>query len=477
MVRSRRRCSKWLAAAAIAGLAAACSSHPGAGPDGGMSDGGTLPGFDAPPPTGLFPLGVSSDGSYLVTAGGQPFLLHGEAAWSLIAQLTTADTMQYLADRHRRGVNAILVNLIEAFYSDHPPSNATGDAPFTTKDDFSTPNEAYFGHADQVIDLAASQGMAVLLFPSYLGLQAKEGWRDQMSTMGATAGAPKCAGYGRFLGQRYAGKKNIVWMWGGDYNPKDDPALEGCMKAISDAIRSASPGALASAHWAFDQTSLDEKAFVDSLDLVGVYNYQDSLQDVCRSARADSLRMPTYLIETCYEYETVQARCSPDPFDVRRRQFWGWLGCGAGQIYGIGGPMSSLWQFSSSWQDKLGSPAAVSASRLLAIAQQVSWQTLSPDDALVTTGQGSPGMPDAVIATRTADHKQAVIYIPPSAASTITVDLTRLDGSVTATWQDPTADHSVAAGNGLTDGSHVFKTPPGNNNGGDSDWVLVLTAP
>jgi hypothetical protein len=46
---------------------------------------------------------------------------------------------------------------------------------------------------------------------------------------------------------------------------------------------------------------------------------------------------------------------------------------------------------------------------------------------------------------------------------------------VTATWQDPTADHSVAAGDGLL-GSHVFITP-GTNDGGDGDWVLVLTAP
>ena len=473
MVRSRRRGSKWLAAAAIAALAAACSSSAG-----GVPDGGTEPGFDAPPPTGLFPIGVSSDGTYLVAADGTPFLLHGEAAWSLIVQLTTAETMQYLADRHRRGVNAILVNLIEAFYSDHPPSNAAGDAPFTTKDDFSTPSEAYFAHADQVIDLAASQGMAVLLFPSYLGLMAQEGWRNQMSTMGATAGAPKCASYGRFLAQRYATKKNIVWMWGGDFTPNTGSNLETCMKAISDAILAmapARPAARASAHWAFDLTSLAEKAFAGSVDFIGVYNYADSLQDICRSTRTDPLspRAPTYLIETCYEYETVQSRCSPDPFDVRRRQFWGWLGCGAGQIYGIGG----LWQFSSTWRDDLGAPAAVSASRLLAIARQVSWQTLSPDDALVTAGRGTSGMPDEVIATRTADHKQAVIYIPPKATAQITVDLSRMSGAVTATWQDPTADHSVAAGDGLT-GSHVFK-PPGNgsNSGGDTDWVLVLTAP
>src|SRR5262249_30264928 len=149
MARSRRRCPGWLATAA--GLLAACSgSNSGVG-----SDGGAPPGFDAPPPKGLFPLGVSADGGSLVTADGRPFLLHGEAAWSLIVQLTTADAMRYLADRHGRGVDAIIVNLIEHLYSDHPPSNAAGDAPFTSPGDFSTPNEAYFMHADQVIDLAA----------------------------------------------------------------------------------------------------------------------------------------------------------------------------------------------------------------------------------------------------------------------------------------------------------------------------------
>ena len=477
MAASRRRRPNWLPVAVVAGLAVACSgsSNPGA-TDGGVGDGGTLPGFDAAPPPGLFPLAASSDGDHLVTADGRPFLLHGEAAWSLIGQLTTSDTMTYLADRHRRGVNTIIVNLIEAFYSDHHPNNAAGDAPFTRANDFSTPSEAYFAHADQVIDLAASQGMAVMLFPSYLGLQAQEGWRAQMSSMGATAGAPKCASYGRFVGQRYAGKNNIIWMWGGDYDPSGDPALEACMKAISDGIRAATPGALDSAHWAFDRTSRDEQAFVNAIGLVGVYNYNDSLQDICRSTRTDPgfPRMPTYLIETCYEDEMAQSRCSPDPFDARRREFWGWLGCGAGQIYGV----ASVWQFSSGWQGKLGAPAAVSASRLLAIAQQVSWQTLAPDDALVTAGGGSQGTPDEVIATRTADHKQAVIYIPPSipppATSAITVDLTQLTGSVTATWQDPTADHSVPAGDNLT-GSHAFTTP-GKNSGGDSDWVLVLTA-
>jgi hypothetical protein len=307
----------------------------------------------------------------------------------------------------------------------------------------------------------------VLLFPSYLGKMAQEGWRDQMSTMGATAGAPKCASYGRYLGQRYAGKKNIVWMWGGDYMPTTGSSLETCMKAISDGIRSAAPGALASAHWSMESTSWDEQAFRGSLAAVGVYTYNLALPG-CRSARMQTA-MPTYLIETCYENDAY-GRC-PAISDVRRQQWWSMLGCGAGEIYGVEG----LWQFDSTWSQQLGSPVSVGEQRLNAIVQQVAWQTLALDDALVTAGRGTSGMVDEVAATRTADHKQALIYIPPNGAAQITVALSRMSGPVTATWQDPTADHSIAAGDGLT-GSHMFTTP-GTNNGGETDWVLVLTAP
>jgi hypothetical protein len=459
----------------LAGLAAACSgsSNPG-GADGGIGDGGSLPGFDAPPPTGLFPLGASGDGASLVTADGQPFLLHGEAAWSLIAQLTTTETMQYLADRHRRGVNAILVNLIEHYYSDHSPSNAAGDAPFTTPGDFSTPNEAYFAYADQVIDAAASQGIAVLLFPSYLGLQSFEGWRDEMSTMGTEAGAPKCASYGRFLGQRYASKNNIVWMWGGDFTPADGTPLETCMKSIRDGILAAEPGALSTAHWQPESTSRDEPAFASSINLVGVYTYiLGQEKQKCAAARSMTPRKPAFLIETCYEHETIRG-CPDTPVDIRRRQWWGFLACGAGEIVGN----NPIWRFGAGWPQQLASPASTAEQRLAAIAGMIAWQTFASDSALVTVGQGAAGNDTELAIVRTADHKQAVIYVPTGGASTITVDLGRMTGPVTATWQDPTADHSVAAGDNLT-GSHAFKTP-GRNNGGtpdDTDWVLVLTAP
>jgi hypothetical protein len=412
---------------------------------------------------------VSVDRGTLVSDDGRPFLLHGEAAWSLIVELTTADAMRYLADRHGRGVNAVIVNLIEHKYADSAPRNAAGDAPFTTAGDFSTPSEAYFAHADQVIDLAASQGIAVLLTPSYLGYGGgDEGWFQEMSTL-APMGT-KCRGYGDFVGRRYAGRHNIIWIWGGDYTPPSGSPGETCMKAIRDGIRAANPGALASAHWSPESTSRDEAAFATSIEVVGVYTYRDVLQS-CSAARAASPRMPTYLIETCYEHETIQS-CAGTTAEVRRRQWWGWLGCGAGEIVGN----NPIWSFGTGWPQQLASPVSVNEARLLGVAQSVTWQTLAPDTSLITAGAGTGYL--AVAAARTPDRTQAVIYIPPDASgsvSTVTVDLSHLSGSVTATWQDPTSNASMAAGTGLT-GSRAF-TKPGANHDGDGDWILVLRSP
>lgn len=451
---------------------------PGGGDDGpGGSDGGvTIPdgGLTIPdggtPPASLFPLALSADRSSLVANDGTPFLLHGEAAWSLIAQLSTNDAMQYLADRRTRGVNAVLVNLIENFYSAHHPRNAAGDAPFTTTGDFSTPNEAYFAHADRVIDIAASQGIAVLLFPSYLGLMAQEGWRGEMSTMGSVQGAPKCTGYGTFLGQRYASRNNIIWVWGGDYTPTGDPDVETCLKAIRDAILAAAPaGTLSTGHWEPESTSRDEPAFASAIDIVGVYTYLDILGP-CRTARAATPRKPTFLLETCYENESIRS-CAATTAEVRRRQWWGFLGCGAGEISGN----NPIWLFASGWPQALASPLSNSQVRLTTIAHSVRWQALAPDDNLITAGRGS-GYTE-VSATRTTDAgpKQALIYLPPGSASSITLNLSLLGGSVTATWQDPSAVRSMSAGTALT-GSRAFANP-GKNTGGDSDWVLVLTTP
>src|SRR5690348_15806447 len=56
---------------------------------------------------------VSGNGRYLVDSENKPFLLQGEAAWSLIVTLAKPDARDYLQNRRTQGFNAILVNRSE----------------------------------------------------------------------------------------------------------------------------------------------------------------------------------------------------------------------------------------------------------------------------------------------------------------------------------------------------------------------------
>src|SRR5262245_32692305 len=61
----------------------------------------------APQKPPAFPLRTEAGRRHLLDASGQPFLLHGDTAWSLIADLTREEADIYLADRHARGFNTI----------------------------------------------------------------------------------------------------------------------------------------------------------------------------------------------------------------------------------------------------------------------------------------------------------------------------------------------------------------------------------
>jgi len=128
-----------------------------------------------------FPLTHQSGERFLREASGKPFFFHGDTSWSLIAQVTKQDAEQYLEDRRQKGFTVILVNLLEHEFSDKAPANIYGDAPFATAGDFSSPNEAYFAHADWVLQKANEKGLLVLLAPAYLGYGGgSEGFYQEM---------------------------------------------------------------------------------------------------------------------------------------------------------------------------------------------------------------------------------------------------------------------------------------------------------
>ena len=163
---------------------------------------------------GPYPVKVGPDHRHLVDQSGAPYLVQGDAPWSLISGLTREEEELYLEKRRSQGFNSIIVNLIEHKF--RGPVDRYGEGPFTTPGDFSTPNEKYFEHADWVIKKAEEKGFQVLLAPIYLGyIGTDEGWIEEA----LKNGPEKCRAWGRYVGKRYRDFDNLVWMIGGDRNP------------------------------------------------------------------------------------------------------------------------------------------------------------------------------------------------------------------------------------------------------------------
>jgi Protein of unknown function (DUF4038)/Putative collagen-binding domain of a collagenase len=406
----------------------------------------------------VFPLRVVSGKRYLVDSAGKPFLIVGDAAWSLIAQLKNDEVDRYLQDRRRKGFNAVVVNLLEHKFASNAPSDAYGDAPFTRPGDFSTPNPRYFDHVDTVIAKARAQGMLVLLTPAYLGFGGgPEGWWNEMRANGVD----KLRQYGRYVGARYRRFDNVLWVEGGDYNPPPDG--QKLVNAVAEGIRSAEP-ALQTFHGARETSAL--AYWVEPPPWLAVNTIYTSDSTVVPHAATEyrRSRMPFFLIEADYENESVKAA------GVRQQAYQAILSGATGSVMGN----RPIWLFDSGWPAALNSSGSRSMTPLAALFRLLPWWKLQPDllHRLLVKGSGSGST--APVAARAADGSFAVVYTPTSRA--LTVDLSRLRGKhVNVRWYDPVSGRfRPVPGSPFRAAGRRSFTGPATNAGGDGDFVLLL---
>ena len=162
-----------------------------------------------------FPLTSSKDGRHLVDAAGQPFFYHADTAWALPRNASLAHADEYFKLRAAESFTAIHLHAVSKDVG--PVKNVNGDEPFAPLDDILKPNEPYWRHLDGVIEAAEKRGLLASVSALWIrwGGRDREGWRNQLTDANARA-------YGEFLGQRYAARKNVMWILGGDDNPHED---------------------------------------------------------------------------------------------------------------------------------------------------------------------------------------------------------------------------------------------------------------
>ena len=414
----------------------------------------------APPATTIFPLRVEAGKRHLIDAQGRPFMIHGDAPWSLMVQPTRAEVDRYLEDRRVRGFNAVLVNIIEHQFSDNAPNNIFGRGPFLTPGLFSTPNEAYFAHVDYVISKAAEKGILVILTPAYMGSGGgSEGWYQEMTSV--LNGPVVLRSYGQYLATRLRAHDNILWVHGGDFNPPEKTLVQ----AIANGITDIETKWLHTFHGGRGTSALDFLGTSEPwLTVNATYVHID---DVVAEAFTEYSRstMPFFQIEARYENES-----GAGGHEVRQQAYQAVLSGATGQVIGN----FPLWRFASGWPAALNSAGSRSLIHLRALLEARAWHLLVPDQTGAVLTAGVSAGVDRAATARASDGSFVLAYTP--SVRPLTLDITQLAGpNVVARWYDPTngAFTAIAGSPFTASGPRTF-TPPSANAAGDGDWVLVL---
>lgn len=405
---------------------------------------------------GTPPLRISENHRHLVDQQGRPFLLQGDAAWSLIANTTREEALAYLENRCAKGFNAIVVNLLEHKWAAQAPRNRYGDAPFADVNDWTTVNEKYFEHADWVLREAGRRGITVLLFPVYLGYDGND--QDEGFYNEVLRNDPeKCLAYGRFIGKRYRDFDNIIWVMGGD---RDPGAAQENVEKVASGMREFDRRHLYTAHCHSDSNIAKQFPTSTWIDLNSTYTYNIVHLSLIWDYQRTPVR-PNFLLETVYEGPPQFAT----ELQMRRAAYWSILCGGFGYVMGN----SPLWQFDPGWQSAMDASSSVAMTHWGNLFRSRRWWDLVPDadHKIVTEGLGERWGLDTTTAAMTSDGKLIVAY--QTAARSITVDLARMSvPTAMAWWFNPRTGEATKIGTIATGTPQKF-TPPG-----EGDWALVL---
>ena len=252
--------------------------------------------------------------------------------------------------------------------------------------------------------------------------------------------------------------------------------------------------------------SLDDPTWAPLIELDAAYTYFPTYAQVLTEYNRAAFK-PVFLVEANYEFGDIPNTDGGSTKVLRRQGYWAMLSGAIGQVYGS----RYTWRFEEGWQTNLDTPGVVELGYMKELFISRKWYDLVPDqnhtiviagyDGLAEhigklwtyygerrgiarplawikrfTGFGSIDGNAYAPAARTVDGTLLIVYLPT--IRTITVDMSKLAGLTNGHWFDPTSGRyiEVSPSSFENSGKRQF-TPPGMNQAGDSDWVLVLEAP
>ena len=427
-------------------------------------------------------LRVSDNHRFLVTESGQPFFWLGDTVW-LLAQVPSRDEIElYLRTRAEQGFTVIQLTAVMGEERVWGTTRATsrGDPPFFDNDVLKpavTPGNDpadstqydYWDHLDHVLDRIHAHGFRAALVTYFVG------WGGDGYKFLKPDNAYR---YGRFLGARFRGKPEIIWVLGGDNTPKTDdqkavwPLVA---KGLAEGLTGKEDYSQVLMTYHINGGASSAQLWHNSpwLDFNMAQTW-DAYQNIYPALLRDFERMsakPCGLGEGAYEDGPQYPTKPINALVVRKQACWSWF-AGGYHTYGNG----NVWHFDTCkpeltqpWKEALRSPGAATLRHCRNFLAKIGWWNFVPDASLFAEGENSGRTRN--VAMRSLEGDAIAVYLASTATVKLRLDKITVDGSLSARWTNPATGEERPAG--TFDRQARSFTPP-------ADWgdaLLHVSAP
>ncbi len=424
-------------------------------------------------------LQVSTNKRFLQTADGKPFFWLADTAWELFHRLNREEADKYLQNRADKGFNVIQAVALAELDGLHDP-NPYGEVPLEN-DDPTKPREAYFQHVDYIIKRAEQLGLYVGLLPTWGDKVFRNSWG-----VGPEIFTEENARvYGRWIGNRYKNQKNIIWIIGGDRNPRNESDVaiwrsmaEGVVEGVGGYDKTLmtfhpQPNGVedgGSSKWFHNDEWLDFNMFQTG------HCRENNLWDRMEVVYNRKPTKPVLDGETLYEDIPVCFNAkdlgTSSAYDVRKHAYIDVFAGGFGHTYGC----NDVWQMYAPnrtptlnpnypWYEAIDLPGAGQVKYLRYLIESRPMFDRVPDQTLITDALGAN---DHIQATRGKDY----LFVYSAQGKKFTVITSKISGKeIVATWYNPRNGELKEIGKFTKKDQQEFIPP---TTGYGQDWVLIV---
>ncbi len=425
------------------------------------------------------PLRVSDNKRFLVYPDGKPFFWLGDTAWELFHRLTREEADLYLKNRADKGFTVIQAVALAELDGLHDP-NPYGEIPLEN-DDPTKPREAYFQHVDYIIRKAEQLGLYIGLLPTWGDKLFADRWGKGPEVFNEE----NAEIYGKWIGTRYKNQKNIIWILGGDRNPRNesDVAVWRAMAAgIEEGVGGKNKALMTfhpqpndlqdggSSKWFHNDEWLDFNMFQTG------HCRENNVWDRIEVVYNKKPVKPVLDGETLYEDHPVCFNANDlgisSAYDIRKHAYLDVFAGAFGHTYGC----HDIWQMYAPnrtpingphfpWYVAIDLPGAGQMKYLRYLMESRPMLDRVPDQSLITDARGNN---DRIQATRGKDY----IFVYSAQGQKFMLNTSKISGKeVNASWYNPRNGEVTVIGKSAKAAQQEFIPP---TSGYGQDWVLMV---